>query len=164
MNFPSKSGVQVAARLLLHGRFQVLKDAERMRQDMLARLVQVAAAKECDNQLNSCSATQADFGYGGLSLAIRVQGVSKVRLTPVSALSATARATRALIMYPPCRTRARAGWFAGAYGLLIVGNRFSTIEPANSCSVEPTTCELLFYRTGELLFCRTCRKATQRRG
>ena len=64
MNFPSKSGVQVAARLLLHGRFQVLKDAERMRQDMLARLVQVAAAKECDNQLNSCSATQVDLNIG----------------------------------------------------------------------------------------------------
>ena len=31
-------------------------------------------------------------GYGGLSFTIRVQGVIKVRLTPISALSATARA------------------------------------------------------------------------
>jgi hypothetical protein len=38
--------------------------------------------------------TQRQTGYGGLSLTIRVQVVIKVRLAPVSALSATARAAK----------------------------------------------------------------------
>src|SRR6266508_56607 len=83
MNFPSKSGVQVAARLLLHGRFQVLKDAERMRQDMLARLVQVAAAKECDNQLNSCSATQVDLNIGNQG-RVTIFGFLRLACLPLS--------------------------------------------------------------------------------
>jgi hypothetical protein len=47
--------------------------------------------------------------------------VSRRLLNPISAVSATAGATRAL-NHPPCRTRARARWFGGDHGLLIVGN------------------------------------------
>ena len=49
--------------------------------------------QRCAEQFLTCLQT----GYGGLSLAIRVQGVMQVGLTPVSALSGAVGATKGVI-------------------------------------------------------------------